>query len=80
MSQSAKHHLDLRGTPCPLNFVKTKLKLEELKAGDELEVLLDEGEPIQNVPRSVRDDGHKILKVEREGEFFRVAIEKTEGR
>lgn len=72
--------LDLRGTPCPINFVKTKLKLDELEQGEILEVLLDEGEPIQNVPRSVRDDGHKILKVEQEGEFFRVAIEKAEGR
>jgi len=68
---------DLRGVPCPLNFVKTKLKLEELEQGEILEVLLDEGEPIRNVPRSVEQEGHKILKIEREDEFYRVAIEKV---
>jgi tRNA 2-thiouridine synthesizing protein A len=75
-----KHHLDLRGTLCPLNFVKTKLRLEELDSGEQLEVLLDEGEPIQNVPRSIRDEGHKILELKREGDFFKVVIEKAEDR
>jgi TusA-related sulfurtransferase len=38
--------LDLRGTPCPINFVKTKLKLERMAAGQVLEVWLDPGEPV----------------------------------
>ncbi|MBI4744629.1 MAG: sulfurtransferase TusA family protein [Actinobacteria bacterium] len=76
MSQ-VKHHLDLKGTPCPINFVKTKLKLEELESGDQLEVLLDEGEPIKNVPRSVREEGHKILKLDKEGDYYKVLIEKV---
>ncbi|MFA4906249.1 MAG: sulfurtransferase TusA family protein [Candidatus Margulisiibacteriota bacterium] len=59
------HKLDLTGVPCPLNFVKTKLKLEELKSGELLEVVLDDGEAIVNVPRSVKDEGNKILKVEK---------------
>ena len=69
--------LDLRGVLCPINFVKTKLKLESLEEGDQLEVLLDDGEPILNVPRSVKDEGHKILKVDREDEYYRVLIEKV---
>jgi tRNA 2-thiouridine synthesizing protein A len=72
----AKHELDLSGVPCPINFVKTKLKLEELAVGDLLEVILDDGEPIGNVPRAVKDEGHKVLKVEPEGERFRVLIER----
>lgn len=72
-----KHCLDLKGTPCPINFVKTKLKLEELESGEQLEVLLDEGEPIKNVPRSVREEGHKILKLDKEGEYYKVLIEKA---
>lgn len=55
--------LDLRGTLCPFNWVKTKLKLDEMNAGDTLEVILDDGEPILNVPRSARDEGHKIVNV-----------------
>lgn len=67
---------DLRGTPCPINYVKVKLKLEELKLGDILEVWLDEGEPIQNVSRSLQNDGQEILKIEPLKNFFKVIIKK----
>ncbi|MCL5290960.1 MAG: sulfurtransferase TusA family protein [Actinobacteria bacterium] len=70
------HELDLRGIVCPINFVKTKLKLEELASGEELVVLLDPGEPIENVPRSARDEGHKVLSLEREGDYYRVVVKK----
>jgi tRNA 2-thiouridine synthesizing protein A len=52
--------LDLTGVPCPMNWVRTRLALEELAAGDRLEVLLDPGEPLESVPRSARDDGHQV--------------------
>ncbi len=72
-----KRELDLRGVICPMNFVKTKLALEELATGDLLEVLLDQGEPIENVPRSVRDEGHRILALTKTDDHFRVVIEKA---
>ena len=73
-----KHRvMDLRGTLCPFNFVKTKLALEELVSGEQLAVLLDEGESIRNVPPSVRDEGHKILAIERRGEHYYVLIERV---
>ncbi|TET52727.1 MAG: sulfurtransferase TusA family protein [Actinobacteria bacterium] len=72
----AKYDFDLSGVPCPINFVKTKLKLEELTSGDTLEVLLDDGEPISSVPRAVKDEGHKVLKVEPEGKQYKVLIER----
>ncbi len=56
--------LDLKNTSCPINFVKTKLKLEEMNSGEVLEVLLDDGDPIANVTASVKEEGHQILKVE----------------
>jgi sulfite reductase (ferredoxin) len=73
---------DLRGVACPLNYVKTKLKLEMMEAGEQLEVWLDAGEPIKNVPMSLRNDGHKILMeepLEAEKAHFRVLVEKVEG-
>ncbi len=74
----ADRELNLRGEVCPLNFVKTKLALEEMESGQLLEVILDFGEPIQNVPRSVREDGHKIIKVQKlEDGTFKVLIEKV---
>ena len=61
---------------CPYNFVKTKLKLESMEAGQILAVLLDEGDPIRNVPRSVSDDGHIVLSQEPLAQFYRVMIRK----
>ncbi|MEM6254443.1 MAG: sulfurtransferase TusA family protein [Cyanobacteria bacterium P01_D01_bin.156] len=56
--------LDLRGTPCPLNFVRTKLKLQQMLAGELLEVWLDAGEPVEQVPDSLRSSGFLIENLE----------------
>ncbi|MBV6625579.1 MAG: sulfurtransferase TusA family protein [Rivularia sp. (in: Bacteria)] len=55
--------LDLRGTPCPINFVRTKLRLQQMQAGELLEVWLDPGEPIEQVPDSLTMAGYKIEKI-----------------
>ena len=68
--------LDLRGVICPYNFVKTKLKLETMEAGRVLAVILDPGDPIRNVPRSVADDGHTVLSQEPQAQSYRVMIRK----
>ena len=70
-------HLDLKGVPCPLNFVKTKLTLESMEAGKILEVVLDDGEPITNVTASVKEEGHQILKVEKIAEHWKLVIKKV---
>ena len=72
----ADDSVDLRGVVCPMNFVKTKLKIEAMNEGDVLEVYLDEGEPIQNVPKSIKDEGHKIVEVNKEDGYFRIKVEK----
>ena len=69
--------IDLRGVLCPINFVKTKLKLEMRDSGQILEVLLDDGEPIRSVPRSVKEEGHKIIKVENIEGAYRLLIKKA---
>lgn len=53
--------MDLRGVRCPINYVKTKMKLETMAAGELLQIVIDEGEAYANVPNSVRSDGHEIL-------------------
>ena len=70
--------LDLRGVICPYNFVKTKLKLETMDQGQVLAVLLDDGDPIKNVPRSVENEGHTVLAQDRVGSAYRVRIRREE--
>ena len=53
---------DLRGVKCPMNFVKVKMELSKLKNEDLLKVYLDDGEPIENVPGSVKNEGHEIVR------------------
>ena len=72
---------DLRGVACPLNYVKTKLKLEMMDAGEKLEVWLDAGEPIKNVPMSLKNDGHVVHlqeALEPEAAHYRILVEKVE--
>ena len=60
-----------------MTFVKTKIQLSKLKPGDVLEVLLTEGEPLQNVPRSSREQGFNVLEVSHvQGNVHRVLIQK----
>lgn len=59
----ANYKLDITREHCPMTFVKTKIELSKLKAGDTLEVLLTEGEPLENVPRSSEEQGYKVLSV-----------------
>ncbi|ULA63429.1 MAG: Sulfurtransferase TusA family protein [Nitrospira sp.] len=70
--------IDLRGVICPYNFVKTKLKLETMEQGQVLSVLLDDGDPIKNVPRSVENEGHTVLAQDRVGASYRVLIRREE--
>lgn len=70
--------LDLRGVICPYNFVKTKLKLDMMEPGDLLSVLLDEGEPIRNVPQSIRNEGHQVQSQERMENYYRIVIQKED--
>ncbi len=70
----ADEQLDLRGTPCPLNFVRTKLKLEKMPPGSLLEVWLDPGEPIEQVPDSLRMDGYGIELIDDRAEYFAVQV------
>jgi sulfite reductase (ferredoxin) len=65
---------DLRGVTCPLNFVKAKLALEKIEVGEILEVLLDGGEPVRNVPASFSDQGQDVLEVEDKGDHFFVRV------
>ncbi|KAA0257166.1 sulfite reductase subunit beta (hemoprotein) [Deferribacter autotrophicus] len=67
---------DYRGVSCPLNFVRIKVDLAGMKSGDLLEVYLDDGDPIDNVPRSVAMEGHEIIEQKRIDNYWSVVIRK----
>ena len=55
--------VDITDVVCPVTFVKAKVALEELEDGEILAVRMNDGEPVQNVPRSIKEEGHQILKL-----------------
>ncbi len=77
MSIRSDAALDITDAVCPMTFVKTKMALEDLEDGRILEVRLNEGEPIQNIPRSLKDEGHKTLRVDQNADgTFTLLVEK----
>ena len=74
LTHPADAFLDLRGTPCPINFVRTKLKLDQMASGQLLEVFLDAGEPIEQVPDSLRMEGYLIENLDDRGGFFALSV------
>jgi TusA-related sulfurtransferase len=75
---TADAQLDLRGTPCPINFVRTKLRLEKMAPGTLLEVWLDPGEPMEQVPDSLKMEGYSIEQIEDHADFFALKIRRPQ--
>jgi len=61
-----EHFLDITDLVCPMTFVHTKLLMERLPVGAVAEIRLNVGEPLKNVPRSLREHGHEILSLKPE--------------
>ena len=60
--------IDITDVTCPITFVKTKVALEEMDEGQILQVHINDGEPVQNVPRSIREEGHEVLELRENGD------------
>ena len=70
--------VDITNVVCPVTFVKTKVALEELDDGQILSVHMKDGEPVQNVPRSVKEEGHQILKlIDNEDGTYNLIVKKV---
>lgn len=75
----AQYSLDISAEVCPLTFVKTKLLLETMAAGEIACIRLGSGEPLDNVPRTLRDQGHSVLELRPEtpgGEIYQLVVKK----
>ena len=60
--------VDITDVVCPVTFVKAKVALEELDEGQVISIHMNDGEPVQNVPRSIKDEGHQILTLKDNGD------------
>jgi TusA-related sulfurtransferase len=70
--------LDVTREHCPMTFVRTKIQLSQLQPGDQLEVLVAEGEPLENIPRSAAEQGYNVLEVAHvEGSTHRILIQRN---
>ena len=71
--------VDITDVVCPVTFVKAKVALEELDDGEILSIRMNDGEPVQNVPRSIKEEGHQILKlIDNQDGTYNLIVRKTE--
>ncbi|NLI14094.1 sulfurtransferase TusA family protein [Pelotomaculum propionicicum] len=70
--------LDITDVVCPVTFARTLLKLEDMMVGEVLEVFLNDGEPLQKVPKSITDEGHKVILIEKVDSKYRMLVERGE--
>jgi len=77
MANAPDHSIDITGEVCPMTFVRTKLKLERMKPGEVLAVRLKGEEPLKNVPRAAREEGHAILAIETQDDCHVVTIKRA---
>lgn len=71
--------VDITDKVCPMTFVKAKVSMDELDDGEVLAIRMNDGEPVQNVPRSMKEEGHKILKLtDNEDGTYTLYVQKVE--
>jgi TusA-related sulfurtransferase len=66
------HFLDITTQVCPLTFVRARLALERLAPGTVLVIRLNDGEPLENLPRSLAALGYRVVSVVAEADGARV--------
>jgi tRNA 2-thiouridine synthesizing protein A len=78
VEQRVDRRIDIRGEVCPYTFVKSKLAIEDMESGEVLEIILDHAPAAENVPRSLSNEGHKVLEVKQiSPREWRVIVQKA---
>ncbi len=77
MRMKSNEVLNLEGVACPQNSAMALLKLESMETGALLEIVVDEGEPIMNVPISLETEGHKIVSKVKADKVWRILVKKS---
>jgi tRNA 2-thiouridine synthesizing protein A len=66
--------IDVTGSRCPMTFVRVKVALDRIDPGQAVEFVLSEGEQMQDVPQSLKAEGHRIVEVRRDGAKFHLLV------
>ncbi len=69
--------IDLRGTPCPINYVKCKLELEALDLNASLEILLDKGEPEEMVLPGLSSSGYNVEIIHEDIQWIKILVKES---
>jgi TusA-related sulfurtransferase len=77
MQIESKEVLNLEGVACPQNSAMALLRLESMKVGALLEIVVDEGEPIKNVPLSLEAEGHEIITKMKVDKIWKILVRKS---
>ena len=77
MQIESKEVLNLEGVACPQNSAMALLRLESMKVGALLEIVVDEGEPIKNVPLSLEAEGHEIITKMKVDKIWKISVRKS---
>ncbi|WP_462137964.1 sulfurtransferase TusA family protein [Candidatus Mycalebacterium sp.] len=77
MTEKTDEFIDITGEVCPMTSIKTKMRLKSMRPGGVLEVRVSEGEPIDNLPRTIEREGHKVLEIKKEDSFYTVRIQRS---
>ncbi len=59
-----------------MTFVRVKLKLESMAPGTTLRIRLNAGEPLENLPRSLQEEGCRVVSLASDGDAFLLVVEK----
>ncbi len=81
--KDSQYSLDITSDICPLTMVKTKLLIERMQVGEIASIRLNSGEPLDNVPRTLRDHGHEVIEIKAEepaNSFYRLLVKKGPDR
>ena len=70
-------YLDLRGVKCPLNWARAKVRLEQMRRHEVLELTLDDPRGVRDIPTAAEAEGYVVLEVvDAGGACWRMRIER----
>ena len=78
MTVKVDKKLDCLGLYCPEPVFRTRLAIDEMEIGENLEITADDPAAESDIANLVKYLGHEILSVSKEGNIVRILIKKKQ--